>query len=121
MRKDNVVSFEECVTDSDRNIPAELFSFLKLVTYGEKRDALQMNDAHRTSVKQQTISCASNIMYISKTERQVIHKTDLNFRTSLDYENKSVISKAILLKEDNHQNLPSFSLRNTISFKNLNE
>ena len=58
-----------------------------------------MNDIHRTSVKQQIISCASNIMYISKTERQVIHKTDLNFRTSIDYENKSVISKAIILRQ----------------------
>ena len=53
LRKDNVVSFEEGVTDTDRNIPAELFSFLKWVTCGENRNTLQMTDARRTSVKQQ--------------------------------------------------------------------
>ena len=86
LRKDNVVSFEEALV-------------IQIADCGENRDALQMNDARRTSVKQQIASCAKNIMYIGKTERQVSHKTDLNFRTSLDYENKSVISKAILLRQ----------------------
>ena len=79
-------------------IPPELFSFIKWVCTGSKREISQLGEHRRCSLEKEITSCISNIMYITKSDRQINHKSDRDFRTPTINENKMVIKTTLQIR-----------------------
>ena len=86
------------ITNDAEDVPPELFSFIKWVCTGSKREISQLGEHRRCSLEKEITSCISNIMYITKSDWQINHKSDQDFRTPTINENKMVIKTTLQIR-----------------------
>ena len=80
------------------DVPPELFSFIKWVCTGSEREISQLGEHRRCSLEKEITSCISNIMYITKSDQQINHTSDQDFRTLTINENKMVIKTTLQIR-----------------------
>ena len=94
-RKNKTLTLGNDFELSDEDVPAELFSLIKWITCGSKREICQLQESRRNSLNKQILTCASNLMYITKSDYQMKHDTYQDFRTASQNESKAVITNAL--------------------------
>ena len=83
---------------SDEDVPAALFSLIKWVCSGSKREISKLHENRRNSLNKQIFSCASTLMYITKSHFQIKHDSHQDFTISSLNENKFVIANALTIR-----------------------
>ena len=97
-RKSKPFSSEESFLSSEEEYPPELYAMVSWVFTGTTRDISDLPQKRKESLTVKITSCVSQIMYIAKSVRQISCDSEADFRTSVDKENKSVITRALQMR-----------------------
>ena len=97
-RKSKPFSSEESFLSSEEEYPPELYAMVSWVFTGATRDISDLPQKRKESLTEKITSCVSQIMYIAKSVSQISYDSEADFRTPVDNENKSVITRALQLR-----------------------
>ena len=90
------------LVSKEEDVPSELFAMLKWIIGGYNREFSSLSNVRRASLEKHALVNAQNIMYVTKSNRQMAYdpsKNDSGFRIPKKNENKQVIGTALQVRK----------------------
>lgn len=100
-RNQNSLNLSTGIIPTEKDIPCELFSLIKWILGGYKHDFTVCTTKKQSSLEHLSIVNSQNIMYATKTDRQVKYKSEIahGFRNMKKHENKNIIGRTLQLRQ----------------------